>query len=68
MALAVPLLDSTRARIELGWEPHHSSTQALGELIEAMRVGADYPTPPLARETSGPARIYELLTGIGGRP
>ncbi len=68
MALAVPLLDSSRARQELGWEPAHTATDALAELIEAIRRGADYPTPPLTRETSGPARIRELLTGMGARP
>ena len=68
MALAVPLLDSTRARTELGWEPRHTGTGALTELLEAMRQGADYKTPPLARQSSGPARIRELLTGVGGRP
>jgi UDP-glucose 4-epimerase len=68
MAFAVPLMDSTRARTELGWEPRHAGTDALAELIEAMRLGTDYRTPPLAGATSGPARIRELLTGIGGRP
>jgi UDP-glucose 4-epimerase len=68
MALAVPLMDSARARRELGWEPKHSATDALAELIAAMRDGADDQTPPLARGTSGPLRIRELLTGVGQRP
>jgi UDP-glucose 4-epimerase len=68
MALAVPLLDSARARTELGWVPEHTSTQALRELLEAMRRGADDQTPPLSRATSGPGRLRELLTGIGARP
>jgi UDP-glucose 4-epimerase len=68
MAFAVPLLDSARARRELGWEPTRTGTEALSELIDAMREGADYATPPLARGTSGPLRLRELLTGIGGRP
>jgi UDP-glucose 4-epimerase len=68
MALAVPLLDSTRARSELGWEPRHTGTEALTELISAMRNGSDYATPPLARATSGPGRIREFLTGLGARP
>jgi UDP-glucose 4-epimerase len=68
MALAVPLLDSTRARTELGWQPQHSGTDALAELIEAMRAGDDYATPPLAGSTTGPARVRELLTGVGRRP
>jgi nucleoside-diphosphate-sugar epimerase len=68
MAYAVPLLDSARARRELGWEPSRSGTEALSELIDAMRRGTDYATPPLARGTSGRFRIRELLTSIGGRP
>jgi hypothetical protein len=68
MALGVPLLDSARARRELGWEPTRTGTEALSELIDAMRQGADYATPPLARATSGPGRIREFLTGLGARP
>lgn len=68
MALAVPLLDSARARRELGWQPTHTGTAALSELIDAMRRGIDYQTPPLARTTSGPGRVRELLTGLGVRP
>jgi UDP-glucose 4-epimerase len=67
MALSVPLMDSARARTELGWTPRYSSFDALRELLEGMRAGADAPTPPLARETAGPARVRELLTGVGGR-
>lgn len=68
MAFAVPLLDTSRARAELGWNPAHSATDTLAELIEGIRRGADYPTPPLARATTGPARVRELLTGVGRRP
>ena len=68
MALAVPLLDSTRARTELGWEPRRTGTDSLAELLRAMRQGTDYPTPPLARQTSGLGRIRELVSGVGGRP
>jgi nucleoside-diphosphate-sugar epimerase len=68
MAFAVPLLDSARARRELGCEPASSGTEALSELIEAMRQGTAYATPPLSREASGPLRLRELLTRIGARP
>jgi hypothetical protein len=67
MALAVPLIDSARARVELGWVPRHSATDTLLELIEGMRRGSDYQTPPLARGTSGRLRMRELLTGVGRR-
>ncbi len=68
MALGVPLLDTARARRELGWTPEHAATDTLLELIEGMREAADFATPPLAREASGPVRIRELLTGLGRRP
>lgn len=67
MALAVPLMDCTRARAELGWEPRRSALDALAELIAGIRAGSDFSTPPLAHQASGPARLRELLTGIGGR-
>jgi nucleoside-diphosphate-sugar epimerase len=60
LALAVPLLDTTRARSELGWTPRHRADAALLELIEGMREGAGAPTPPLDPATSGPARVREL--------
>jgi nucleoside-diphosphate-sugar epimerase len=67
MGLGTPLLDTTRARSELGWEPTRSATEALGELVAGLREGADFDTPPLARSTTGPGRLRELLTGIGAR-
>ena len=67
MGLSVPMMDTTRARRELGWEPKHSSLEALSELIEGMRSASDLDTPPLASGTSGPLRVRELLTRVGGR-
>ena len=65
MGLAVPVMDTTRARTELGWQPRHGANEALLELIDGMRRGSGAPTPPLAPETSGPARVREVLTGVG---
>jgi UDP-glucose 4-epimerase len=67
MALNVPVMDTTRARTELGWTPQRGAEDALLDLLEGLRTGADFPTPPLAKETSGPLRIREILTGVGGR-
>jgi UDP-glucose 4-epimerase len=63
----VPIMDTTRARTELGWTPQRSADEALLDLLEGLRTGADLDTPPLARGTSGPFRIREILTGVGGR-
>ena len=68
LALAVPLMDVTRAREELGWGPRFSAVEALLELIRGLHAGADFPTPPLAGSTSGPLRVRELRTGVGAAP
>jgi UDP-glucose 4-epimerase len=67
MGLAVPMMDSSRAKRELGWEARTSSLDALAELIAGMREASDLDTPPLARSTSGPGRAREVLTRVGGR-
>jgi nucleoside-diphosphate-sugar epimerase len=67
LALNVPLLDVTRAREELGWEPRRGADEALLELLEGIREGAGAPTPPLDPATSGLARVRELAGGIGAR-
>ena len=67
LALSVPLLDATRARRELGWEPRHGADEAFLELLEGMREGAGLDTPPLSPATGGPLRVRELLSGVGGR-
>jgi len=67
LALGVPLLDTTRARSELGWEPRYGAGEALVELLEGMRERAGAPTPPLDPGSGGPARAKELATGVGAR-
>ena len=67
MGLGVPLMDTARARTELGWTPRYGADEALLELLDGMRAGADYPTPPLERGAGGPLRVGELLSGVGGR-
>ena len=47
LAFAVPLLDTTRARTELGWAPTVAADDALVELFEGMAEGAGVATPPL---------------------
>jgi UDP-glucose 4-epimerase len=67
MAFAVPVMDTTRARTELGWEPKRSSTAALLDLLDGMREGAGLDTPPLEPGGSGPLRVREFASGVGGR-
>src|SRR4051795_448907 len=65
MGLAVPLMDCTRAREELGWTPARGADDAFLELLAGLRDGAGHPTPPLDPGTSGPMRVREVLTGVG---
>jgi nucleoside-diphosphate-sugar epimerase len=67
LGLGVPLMDSTRARRELGWAPSTDALDALLEVVEGLRDSAGAPTPPLDPATSGPARVRELTTGVGAR-
>ncbi len=66
MGVGTPIMDTSRARERLGWTPRHSSEQALLELLEGLRVGAEQATPPLARSSSGPLRAREFAGGVGG--
>lgn len=68
MAVAAPVMDTTRARTELGWIPKHSAEEALLELLEGLREGAGLATPPLDRRAGGPLRVKEMFTGRKRRP
>jgi UDP-glucose 4-epimerase len=63
MGLAVPLMDTTRAREELGWAPRHSASDALLELLDGLRRSAGFDTPPLAKRAGGRLRLRELPPG-----
>jgi UDP-glucose 4-epimerase len=67
MGLAVPVMDTTRAREHLGWTPTVDAERALLELLEGMREPAGLDTPPLKPHAGGPLRIREFLTGVGRR-
>lgn len=47
LALQAPLMNTEKARHELGFEPEHSSTEALIELMSGMHDGVGMNTPPL---------------------
>ena len=67
LSLNVPIMSPRRAREELGWTPQHSADEALLDILEGLRTDADLDTPPLSASSSGPFRIREILTGVGGR-
>jgi UDP-glucose 4-epimerase len=65
LLLALPLMDTSRARDELGWQPQHSAGDALLELLTGMRENAGSATPPLERSRGIAGRLAELRTGVG---
>ncbi|MER5748704.1 SDR family oxidoreductase [Streptomyces sp. NPDC002088] len=45
--LRLPLMDCTRAHTELGWRPHHTSTEVLEEFLLGLRRGEGAETEPM---------------------
>ena len=64
LALKSPLLDSTRAREELGWSPTRDSTATVRELLEGIADSEGAGTPPLRPGDRG----SEIAAGVGGKP
>ena len=64
LALRTPLLDTTRARTELDWEPAVDGAQALLEVLHgiATRQGGD--SPVLRPRASGPGRVLEVVRAL----
>lgn len=62
LAYGVPLLDTTRARAELGWEPRHDALAALDEVLAGVRSAAATASPVL-RPRSVLGQIGDLVTG-----
>lgn len=67
LAMGLPLMDTTRARTELGWTPRRTANAALTEMLEGLADGAGGPTEPLAPDDAG-RRVHEVMTGVGERP
>jgi UDP-glucose 4-epimerase len=71
MALAAPLMDTGRARRELGWTPTHDAGDTLLEALAGVAAGAGGPSPVL-RAVRGPldqlrGGVRSLRPGSGGR-
>ncbi|MBW3615395.1 MAG: NAD-dependent epimerase/dehydratase family protein [Actinobacteria bacterium] len=64
LALQVPILDTTRARVELGWTPRRSAGEALLELLDGLRQGAGVDTPPLEPWRGASAETRAALRAI----
>jgi nucleoside-diphosphate-sugar epimerase len=51
--LRLPLMDCTRARTELDWQPERTATEALQEFLEGLRTGEGADTEPLRGRKAG---------------
>jgi nucleoside-diphosphate-sugar epimerase len=60
LAYAVPLLDTSRARSELGWTPTRDAVSVLAETVDGMRDGA-WDRTPLLRPRSVPAALGRFV-------
>jgi nucleoside-diphosphate-sugar epimerase len=57
----LPLMDTTRARRELGWEPSRSGPEALADLLEGLQSRRGGPTPVLRPLPPVTTRLREEL-------
>jgi UDP-glucose 4-epimerase len=52
LAREVPVMDTARAKRELGWSPRVPAPEALAELVQGIGHGAGAPSPPLKPRTA----------------
>jgi UDP-glucose 4-epimerase len=64
--LKLPLMSTERAVRVLGWHPRHTAMQAVAELLEGLARSEGLDTPPLDPATTGPLRMREVWSGVGG--
>lgn len=67
LALSLPLMDTARARTELGWIPARTSLDAIRQFLDGLRAGSGMDTPPLEASAGGRFREKELASGVGQR-
>ncbi|MET0326881.1 MAG: NAD-dependent epimerase/dehydratase family protein, partial [Ilumatobacteraceae bacterium] len=67
LAVSLPIMDTSRARAELGWVPVHDAREAFRSLLDGLGDPRGGATPRLAGDAGGPLRIHEIASGLGGR-
>jgi nucleoside-diphosphate-sugar epimerase len=67
LVLRLPIMDTGRARSELGWTPQHDARDAIEAFLAGLRDGAGLATPPLQPRMPG-GRLQAIPTGVGQRP
>lgn len=68
MGMNAPVMDSSRAKRLLGWQPRHSAAEALSELLDGMAEGRGADSVPMRPRDSRRARlpVGGLAAGQGG--
>lgn len=64
MAFSVPLLDCSRARAELDWQPRWTSTAALADVLGGVAQEAHADSPPLRRRSLLEQLQRDLTKGL----
>jgi hypothetical protein len=62
--LDLPVMDTTRARSQLGWEPTRTADDAVAEMLIGLADGAGGPTAPLLADRLD-RRLVEVGKAIG---
>ena len=63
MAAHAPLMDCSRIRRELGWQPHYDAVAALRDLLDGIGTGAGTASPVLRPSDPVSVRLRHLLSG-----
>ncbi len=64
IGLRTPLLDTTRARTELGWTPVHDAAQTLLETLVGIGSGRGGDSPVLRPRATGSGRVLEIVRAL----
>jgi UDP-glucose 4-epimerase len=64
IARYAPLMDTSRAHLELGWSPEHRADDALLDTVEAIGAGMGGPSPVLRPRAQGAARVLEVVRAL----
>ncbi len=60
MAVNVPVLDTTRARTDLGWEPRRTAAETVEELLAGMGRGQGLRSTPMRPATPRPPTVSAI--------